>query len=504
MTSGIQSLPFLGLNEDILLYIFSLNANAVDSFVCESHSYPVSVMDIDYGRSAALNVTRYSSQVCREWRHLILASPTLWANSLDLELLDCGTDEWRNEVVKRTGNCLLTVVGTMPSMYELFPMFQFLRDFFDKNWTRIRRLIVYDDFFNGANWKELLKRPSPNLERLRIMGQDMTFDNIQDGTLFSGTSPRPSKLLRGLKLLPYLETLGIVNNLIDYELDRPLAPINLPNLTQLSIKSNVMTIIPMLKYLVPGPNCSLRLDDYFYLPRTFSSLPETFENYLDIGGALSTFLGHQAYQNLTFHKFHYYEMKDRGKFNIRDDQGVFDIALEDTVTILLNHGENWPDFVSQVNAALSPLACSVLPTTNLHLGVHDLPSQSDSMLAFFDNFKNVRILETDPKTIQIIGQAVQTHRGGQLGGSTLFPSVCHIVVHPWQYKYKVDTKELYKFVKFRKNHAVPIEKVYFCYSSCTTEEAASWRAFANELDFEVEFESRANRSYDVSDSDAWP
>lgn len=53
----------------------------------------------------ALTVTRYSSQVCREWCRVLLESPTIWAISLDLQRLNQANDDWQNEILRRTGDC---------------------------------------------------------------------------------------------------------------------------------------------------------------------------------------------------------------------------------------------------------------------------------------------------------------------------------------------------------------------------------------------------------------
>ncbi|KAH9476405.1 hypothetical protein JR316_0011980 [Psilocybe cubensis] len=501
MTPVARSLPFLHLNEDILFYIFSLNANSADSFIP--------------GRPRL---------VCHKWRRLILSSPTLWANSLDLELLAGGNDNWRNEVVKRTDKeC----------------MRDFLEVFLDENWARIRRLLINDYFYDAADWEELLQRPAPNLEQLCIQG-DVPFEDMDDGILFSGTSPRAlrevqlrfrltvdpahpwynnlrhfhdlcvdkftaSQFLRGLKLLPHLETLGITNTFFHYEVDQSLIPVQIPNLSRLSItESNVMTIILLLKYIVPGPHCSLIFNDWDE-SRDLSS--DIVTNFLDIGAALSTFLRHQSYQHRTFPNFHYYEMSDHGHFNIHDGRQFLDITLEDIKTILSNNGNNWPGFVAQVNAALlSGLVDPISTTTKLHLAVHQLPSPSDSMLSFLNHFKNVNTLETDAKTLQIIREAEQIHQEGNLGSLNLFPSVCNIVVHDWQRYEPLDSQEIYQFVRSRKDHAMPIKKVSFesrDISIMSVEEAASWRALASELDFEVEFESGAIHDdlANISDSD---
>ncbi|KAH9476399.1 hypothetical protein JR316_0011974 [Psilocybe cubensis] len=491
MASVTQSSLIFRLNEDVLRYIFSLNANVPESY----------------------NTTLW-------WRKS--DAPLTVTRCLDLELLEGGTNEWRNEVVRRTGNCLLTVIGPMPPIpRHNESMLEFLDLFMDTNWTRIRRLVV--DEFLYDNWEELLKRPAPNLEQLCIENEDIDklFYDINGGTLFSGTSPRSlrkvqicfrvtidpfhpwysnlrhfddfcvdkfsaSQLLHALQLLTHLETLEIRNNLSDYHVDQSLIPVNMPNLTSLIIESNIMTVIPLLRYIVTGPYHSFLFED---LDRNDHLSPEVVTSYMDIGGALSTFLRRQSYQHRTFPHFFYDEKSDIGQFYIGDGSGLFYIDLVVNAIIGSNDGDNWPDIASQFNAALlSGLAGSVLATTTLSLEMCRLPSHVDSMLAFFKQFRNVINLETDAKTLKIIREAEKTHQGGDLGSTILFPSVRLVKLSYQPIFNEIEIKELFLFVKARKDNALPLDKISICYPiSKTMKEDTLWRDLASEYDIQVEF-----------------
>ncbi len=54
----------------------------------------------------ALIHTRTASQVCQNWRSLLLAMPSLWGKLLDFDFLAQSTGDryWGEELVKRTGN----------------------------------------------------------------------------------------------------------------------------------------------------------------------------------------------------------------------------------------------------------------------------------------------------------------------------------------------------------------------------------------------------------------
>ncbi|KJA24789.1 hypothetical protein HYPSUDRAFT_38451 [Hypholoma sublateritium FD-334 SS-4] len=79
------SAPIYGVNNDVLLCIFTLNAN----------------MFFD---RQALHTARATSQVCRQWRDLMLEAPLLWAKLIDMDICDNdGKLDWINEIIRRSG-----------------------------------------------------------------------------------------------------------------------------------------------------------------------------------------------------------------------------------------------------------------------------------------------------------------------------------------------------------------------------------------------------------------
>ncbi|KAF9552319.1 hypothetical protein CPC08DRAFT_714715 [Agrocybe pediades] len=63
-----------------------------------------------------LRAARYSSQVCRSWRSLLLRSPIVWARLLDLNSLRKSKEKWTEEVVSRIGNAPIWIEGPVVSM----------------------------------------------------------------------------------------------------------------------------------------------------------------------------------------------------------------------------------------------------------------------------------------------------------------------------------------------------------------------------------------------------
>ena len=88
----ISSTPVYKLNSDILLDIFAINGN------------------IFTNDKRALHNTRGASQVCRQWRTLMLNTSSIWAKLLDSEELYCISGyEWWNELLRRSEDAPLWI-----------------------------------------------------------------------------------------------------------------------------------------------------------------------------------------------------------------------------------------------------------------------------------------------------------------------------------------------------------------------------------------------------------
>jgi hypothetical protein len=118
----------------------------------------------------AINTLRHTSQVCSAWRDLVLDTKSLWGRVIDFNCLR--NEEWREEVMRRTGTSPLFVRcdrehwGLPGSL-----------DFEDKvisilteNWTRVRSLKIKfwrpqaTDYVNDRAIWCLLERPATALE----------------------------------------------------------------------------------------------------------------------------------------------------------------------------------------------------------------------------------------------------------------------------------------------------------------------------------------------------
>ncbi len=179
------------LNDDALLLIFTINGNMfLDQF--------------------ALHTTRATSLVCRRWRTLMLATPSLWARLLDIDLISFSEHyEWRKELMRRTGTALLWIkINEVKNKQPADPsraIGQFFFSLIRENWHRIQNLVVYlhaTPTFHPTTW-EPLSRPAPVLERFNMMWERTQPAQNTDPTplavLFSGSAP----MLRDFCFLPY-------------------------------------------------------------------------------------------------------------------------------------------------------------------------------------------------------------------------------------------------------------------------------------------------------------
>lgn len=111
--------PIQNLSEDILLCIFTLNA------------------DMFSDKDALRRTTRLTSQVCQTWRNLMLNAPVLWARLIDIDdISSCCSNEWLDEIMRRSGAAPLWIKAEQhhPSV-DIFRIIS-------ENWDRIQKLHI--------------------------------------------------------------------------------------------------------------------------------------------------------------------------------------------------------------------------------------------------------------------------------------------------------------------------------------------------------------------------
>ncbi|KAF9560884.1 hypothetical protein CPC08DRAFT_817989 [Agrocybe pediades] len=125
-----------------------------------------------------LSTARYSSQVCRKWRNLMLTSSSIWGRLLDLNIWN----PWMEEVMSRSGKAPLWIVTGAICKWPWDYLSDFLLNFISDSWARIERLHIYDDlrpyphgptteYSRNAReqcWLDLFSRPAPLLEEFKF------------------------------------------------------------------------------------------------------------------------------------------------------------------------------------------------------------------------------------------------------------------------------------------------------------------------------------------------
>ncbi|KJA16970.1 hypothetical protein HYPSUDRAFT_206538 [Hypholoma sublateritium FD-334 SS-4] len=158
--------PFHSLNNDILLHIFTLNGD----------------MFLD---TYALHTTRISSQVCRQWRDLMLNAPFLWARLIDLDrIYNAWNREWRNELLLRSGAAPLWIraefnpyvkISQVASPTDRYDNIEhFLLKVLSGNWHRIQKLIINSECWSFPRNLDILCSPAPQLEEIEIKVEEPT------------------------------------------------------------------------------------------------------------------------------------------------------------------------------------------------------------------------------------------------------------------------------------------------------------------------------------------
>ncbi|KJA26513.1 hypothetical protein HYPSUDRAFT_36225 [Hypholoma sublateritium FD-334 SS-4] len=114
-----------------------------------------------------LTVIHRASQVCKEWRDIILGSSSVWGQCMELRLLNQTSDHWRDLILERTGESMLTVTGTGTTLNRLeSSLIEFFLNLLNKHWKRIQELSVSLMCSKSDNIRiwNTFSRPTENLK----------------------------------------------------------------------------------------------------------------------------------------------------------------------------------------------------------------------------------------------------------------------------------------------------------------------------------------------------
>ncbi|KAF9475872.1 hypothetical protein BDN70DRAFT_883135 [Pholiota conissans] len=317
-SSSISNSPIFKLHRDLLWSIFSLNGT-YSSFYSANCS-----------ENSPLTTTRRSSQVCVLWRQIILDSPSIWGNCMDLDLLGQERSDWRDEVLRRTGRAPLCVQARYAkAVTSNTDIHRFLVDLIDANWERIQVFHIYvqsRQTLNDARVWSAFSRPAPNLRVFSIFSLNnesketiagpfpqhslhLFSDNapvlvqfsLRDNTIVMPISVRPfppallsanlrhlslhqpkefaaTDLLAACEQMPHLKVLEIViSRLIaddpQNECMYSHRKVSLPSLMAITIAGPELAIYPAFFGRISAhPGCALSVDTT--LSRTGSGFPE--------------------------------------------------------------------------------------------------------------------------------------------------------------------------------------------------------------------------------------
>ncbi|KJA24811.1 hypothetical protein HYPSUDRAFT_38481 [Hypholoma sublateritium FD-334 SS-4] len=178
MPVNSSSIP-VNLNNDVLLSIFTMNADM-------------------FSDERALNTTRIASQVSRQWRDLLLDTPSIWAKLIDMNGIRCAPSyEWGNEVIRRSGFAPLWIKADSYSIAdhlrtEAANRYYLFNEFFVScirgNWRRIQKLVIKDLSCSFCLTLAMLCFPAPQLEEFDVSRPDLD-EEIGRSSLFAGDAP---------------------------------------------------------------------------------------------------------------------------------------------------------------------------------------------------------------------------------------------------------------------------------------------------------------------------
>lgn len=201
MSVNSSSTPIHTLNSDVLLCIFTINADIFS----DSQSL----------QTQSLHNTRSASQVCHPWRSLMLDTPSLWAKLFDMdELYNMFGREWWNELLRRSGAAPLWIKASWNMFRQLnmqptdkSKQFEHFFDVIGCNFHRIQKMDVHSsEYFLSSLTLAKLCVSAPHLEVFEVSLTEETLGAAGGAPIFpifAGQAP----LLRRFRLDGYIITL---------------------------------------------------------------------------------------------------------------------------------------------------------------------------------------------------------------------------------------------------------------------------------------------------------
>lgn len=116
-----------------------------------------------------LTIIHRVSQVCKNWRDILLGSSSIWGQCMEIHLLNQISDHWRNLILERTGQSMLKVTGVKVDRPKS-GLIKFILNLLDKHWGRIQELSfsLKCSRSNSMRIWNNFRRPTENLKIFSI------------------------------------------------------------------------------------------------------------------------------------------------------------------------------------------------------------------------------------------------------------------------------------------------------------------------------------------------
>jgi len=440
--------PVFSLPREILEEIFTFRVNNKPPVLCDVRSI---------------------SQVCQNWREIVVGWPSLWGKVISLDELNQVRDDWRTEVLRRAKTSALHIFGVLEDMRTL----DFVLSLMDTQWSRIRRLeldiIASLPVHADDRWQAIL-RPAPLLQSFVLDIQTGTHPALTSPRkpLFGGHAPQlntfvPSAIdysLRGswtstlrqleltskhpftipqfleaLKCMQQLEYLllnpnGFQGNLdIDQLMRSP--HVRLPHLKYFQIEFvRFWTAISLLDHIYPAPGCALNLS-------TLDLEIPTEERFGELQRVVSRYT--ENYYGLGIATNFHLEMS-ACRFSITDPRPpIHPMSIEWT-------------FAGAFVADLSLFTSDGFSNVEHLLLFDNSDSADDNIAKFISCFPSLKTLHTLPTTIQCIYDWYLT-KGDS---ATPFPFLHTLQISAGFYAEDFELKFIYDFLLWRQVIGAPI------------------------------------------------
>ncbi|KAF8885051.1 hypothetical protein CPB84DRAFT_140863 [Gymnopilus junonius] len=350
------------LNQDVLSLIFMVNTQLDNFSLGLSESYDTGIHP--------LTTTRHTSQVCQQWRRLLIGSPLIWANSIELGLLAQKRGRWRKEVLRRCGfteririlDVKLCNLDSNVSPFDLeefmcrrAPMLEHIRIWVDPNNLQCPNIKYcskqHTDFiFPLSTYGHL--RSCPYLPQLHSISLD-------EFTL--GSTSELSCLLKNMTMVECL-TIYCMPLHMGGHLTRP---INFLNLSQLRIKHNLAGCLVIMSRVMLHQDCALYIRCRVDVPEDILFNPKILAKFsANLNRASTSFFQNHSISSLTLVLF-------RSRFAILESSKKYcETALPDhSIDITSNHPHDLPSAIVPSLLHFIPSSYQLITITSVEFDI---------------------------------------------------------------------------------------------------------------------------------------